>query len=125
MKIYKLAQTDRQYSTIRNGLRYIFGELSKDFGTAPVWNDTYMVNVSIEKHDSADIRGESWIQVWHSRNYLSPSEGYSIIHLERYYESEHMQNAYGKTAKVKFYWDQPKAALDEVRSAIQKMTSEI
>ena len=121
MRIIQIAQSDENVKQLRKCLAIIFGKLSEVFGVSPEWNKTYILNVSIEKHDDADPRGESWVAVSHSRDSASPSTSESVITAERYFENENMQNEYGQVETVRFNWNNPEEALTKVMDALGRL----
>lgn len=125
MRIIQLAQTEPEIARIKKCLREIFNQLAVKLNATPRWDQTYTMNVSIEKHDEADPQGESWIQVSHSRNNISPSENSSIIYVERYFENELAQNAYGKTIKVRFNWLNVQEATQKILAAVESLREQV
>jgi len=121
MRIVQIAQSDESIKQLRKCLAIIFGKLSEVFGVPPDWGKTYIFNVSIEKHDGADPRGESWVAVYHSRDSVSPSTSESVISVERYFDNENMQNEYGAVETVRFNWDNPEEALTKVLDAVDRL----
>ena len=118
MRIVQIAQSGEGVKRVRKCLEAIFGKLSEVFGAPVEWNRVYILNVSIEKHDDADPRGESWVAVSHSRDSVSPSTSESVITAERYFENENIQNEYGKVETVRFNWNNQEEALTKVMDAI-------
>lgn len=120
MKIYKIASHERYYEALKQTLKYVFDALEKEWGVAAQWDRTYSHDVSIEKHDPSGIQGDAWIQAYHDRFNF---DGYqkSHINVNKYYDSEFMQDEYGRSIDVDIDINNPQMALQNVKNAIQRM----
>jgi hypothetical protein len=125
MKIYKIAQYyDPHFDTLRETLKYVFGELSREFGVQAQWDRTYTLDASIEKHDPSAVEGEGWVQVSHSRNNMNnDGNGWkSYFHVEKYYDNEYIQDRFGKVQRVQFaFEDNAQDVMQRIKAAINNV----
>ena len=110
---------DSGYRQLRSCLEHVFKALESKLGVKAEWDPTYFTNVSLEKEESTDVRGESWIQVSHSRHSADVSNSTSVFHVERYYDNEFVQNEHGMVRRVVFNYKYPDVALSKVESALK------
>jgi len=122
MNWYKKAQTNEEIKKIKNSLEYIFNKLAEDWNVKPNWDASYILNVSIEKHDSIDLKGESWFQVSHNRNSINYSENKTSVNVQRYFENEYMDQEYGFSVNVEFDYQNPAEGYLKITRKIKELS---
>lgn len=120
MKIYRIAQTQVPVSvSIEQRVRVVrevFENLENVLGVkATNSQDGYLLDWSIERQDDATLGGTSYTQVSHNRL----KDGF---HVEIYFESEFLQDAYGKSVQVNCGYDNVNRCVHEIIKAIDKIT---
>jgi len=121
MRIIQIAQSDSAIKSLRGCLQAVFHALEAEFNVAPLFDRTYLLNVSIEKHDESHPLGESWVQVSHSRDDVHYADEFSTLHVERYFENEFVQNEHGKLVNVQFNWANKAETIAKVLNAVKNI----
>lgn len=119
MKIYRISQSTQSTAQKAKFVKSVFEQLEKSLGVPTSHSrDGYILNKSIEKHDSTDILGESWTQVSHNMY----NEGFRA---ERYFESEMVQNNYGRTITINTDYIDVQKCVKEIMSAIESFKNRV
>ena len=107
--------------TVRQCLKNIFEVLASKFEVQPAWDPTYILNVAIEHQDDSSPAGTSWLQVSHLRDNVDYGNHTSTMYIERYFDKEYAQNAYGNYIRVRFDWTNPQEAIQTILKAVNQL----
>jgi len=115
MKIYRISQIAVTIDQKAKVVEAVFKQLEGILGVqAKPSTDGYMLDWSIEKAEDS-LNGESYTQVSHNRF----DEGF---HVEIYYESEFMQQEYGKVTRVNCGYQSADQCVRAIVKAIDGLT---
>ena len=115
MKIYRISQIavtiDQKVKVVKDVFKQLEGILGVQ---AKPSTDGYLLDWSIEKAEDS-LHGESYTQVYHNRF----DEGF---HVEIYYESEFMQEQFGRVTRVNCGYESADKCVRAIVKAIDGLT---
>lgn len=123
MKIFKIAQSQKEWDFIAKTIKTIFAKIGEHMGATPIYDGRYTVDARIEKTDDADPFGTNYKYVSFNRDNLrwSATSVHANILFEKIYESEIAHDNYDKSFFVEIDLNKPDEALSLVMKALEKI----